>query len=207
MMPPTADYIIGTLSLSPHPEGGFFRETFHDEPILPPSPLDTTSGTLSSNAPTALHNRAASTLIYYLLPYPHFSSLHRIDAAEGWHYYTGTVPLEVVELDPPTLSAGASVTGSATGKSAQPLKVTRLGVDFSKGERPQYVVQKGKWFGARLPKGLAREGDWVLVGCSVAPGFVFEGGFEMGKRELLEREFEGVGNQEVAKVIREMCRE
>ncbi|KPI43109.1 uncharacterized protein AB675_1753 [Cyphellophora attinorum] len=205
-MPPTADEIIKLLSLDPHPEGGFFRETFHDEPILPTSPLDTISGTLSSNAPTALHNRAASTLIYYLLPYPHFSSLHRIDAAEGWHYYTGTIALEVVELDPPILSAEGSVTGSATGKSAQPLRVTRLGVDFASGERPQYVVQKGKWFGARLPK-EAKEGDWVLVGCSVAPGFVFEGGFEMGRRDVLEREFQGVGNEEVANVIREMCRE
>lgn len=205
-MPPTASDLISLLHLQPHPEGGFFRETFRDEALLPPSPLDSLS--LSSTSPTALHNRAASTLIYYLLPYPHFSSFHKIDAAEAWHYYSGTCALEIVELDPPVLSSEAARTAdAATGQAVSPLKVTRLGTEFGTGERPQYVVKKGKWFGARLSKGHAKEGDWVLVGCSVAPGFVFEGGgFEMGKKEVLEEIFADAKDGEVREVIAEMCR-
>ena len=209
---PTAEQIISHLSLQPHPEGGFFTETFRDSPILPTYSSEPLSTPPHDQAPLSLHNRAASTQIYYLLPHPHFSSLHRIDAVEGWHYYMGTVPLEIVELD---------FSNDEEASSATPLKVTRLGTDILAGERPQYVVRKGKWFGARLPKEQAKEGDWVLVGCSVAPGFVFEGGgFEMGKNEVLSEESGhwcrgregdgGVGSEvvmDVQKVIEEMCRE
>jgi hypothetical protein len=58
----TADEIIRTLNLEPHPEGGWFRETFRD---------------------------AASTAIYYLLKAGERSHWHRIDAAEVWHWYAG----------------------------------------------------------------------------------------------------------------------
>lgn len=202
---PTAEEIITLLSLSPHPEGGFFRQTHADSPLLP-----TTSTAPNDSFPTSLSVRPGSTLIYYLLPYPAFSSLHRIDAPESWHYYLGTCPLEIVELDP-------DLPPSAT--SSTPLRITTLGTDLLRGERPQHVVEKGKWFGARLPEKGVGEGDYVLVGCGVAPGFVFEGGgFEMGRvvelREVFER-WRGVGvgdgKGEVGSVVRGllegMCRE
>jgi predicted cupin superfamily sugar epimerase len=63
----TADEIIATLGLQPHPEGGYFRETFRDE-----------------GAP-----RGASTAIYYLLKASERSHWHRVDAAEVWHWYAG----------------------------------------------------------------------------------------------------------------------
>ncbi|MFY9658649.1 MAG: cupin domain-containing protein [Methylocystis sp.] len=66
----SADEVIRELSLAPHPEGGFFRETFRDE------------------APEAA-GRAASTAIYYLLPKGEISQWHRVDAAEIWHFYAG----------------------------------------------------------------------------------------------------------------------
>lgn len=65
----SADDIVRTLGLEPHPEGGFYRETFRDECI---------GG-----------GRAASTAIYYLLPMGEVSAWHRIDAAEIWHFYAG----------------------------------------------------------------------------------------------------------------------
>lgn len=63
----TADEIIETLALEPHPEGGHFRETFRDD-----------------GAP-----RGASTAIYYLLKAGQRSHWHRVDAAEVWHWYAG----------------------------------------------------------------------------------------------------------------------
>jgi predicted cupin superfamily sugar epimerase len=68
-----ADEVIRQLSLTPHPEGGFYRETFRD---------------------SAGGERAASTAIYYLLPQGEISHWHRVDAAEIWHFYDGA-PLEL----------------------------------------------------------------------------------------------------------------
>ena len=76
---PAADWLIRELSLLPHPEGGFYRETYR--------------------SPTLDHRgRPAATMIYFLLPQGHVSRLHRLDADEGWHLYLGG-PLEIYELD------------------------------------------------------------------------------------------------------------
>jgi predicted cupin superfamily sugar epimerase len=68
--PPTAAEIIARLELRPHPEGGFYRETFRD------SRTDT-------------NGRALSTAIYFLLARGERSHWHRIDAVEIWHYHAG----------------------------------------------------------------------------------------------------------------------
>jgi uncharacterized protein len=65
----TVEAIITALSLAPHPEGGFFRETFRDDRLI--------------------NGRAASTAIYYLLAEGQRSHWHRIDASEIWHWYCG----------------------------------------------------------------------------------------------------------------------
>ena len=65
----TPDDIIKALDLKPHPEGGYFRESFRDE--------------------AGAHGRAYSTAIYYLLRAGEASRWHRVDAAEVWHWYTG----------------------------------------------------------------------------------------------------------------------
>jgi uncharacterized protein len=62
--------IVRMLELSPHPEGGFYRETYRD-------------------ARRIEGGRAASTAIYFLLPAGRVSAWHRVDAAEIWHYYAG----------------------------------------------------------------------------------------------------------------------
>jgi uncharacterized protein len=67
--------IIALLDLRPHPEGGYFRETFRD-------PAQDSRG------------RAVSTLIYFFLEAGQLSRWHRVDAAEVWHYYAGA-PLEI----------------------------------------------------------------------------------------------------------------
>jgi Uncharacterized conserved protein len=63
--PIDADHIIRRLGLSPHPEGGYYRETFRD-----------CRGDVSG--------RPASTAIYFLLKAGQTSRWHRIDAVEVW---------------------------------------------------------------------------------------------------------------------------
>jgi predicted cupin superfamily sugar epimerase len=70
----TAEEIVKWLDLKPHPEGGFYRETFRD--CAGPS------------------GRAHSTAIFYLLRAGEISRRHRVDAAEVWHWYAGD-PLEL----------------------------------------------------------------------------------------------------------------
>jgi uncharacterized protein len=124
----TAEEVVDRLGLKPHPEGGFYQETFRDD---------------------------ASTAIYYLLREGDRSAWHRVThAAEVWHYYAGA-PLELC------LSEGR-------GQKV----VIRLGMDLAAGEKPQAVVPPGVWQSARPL------GGWVLVGCTVAPGFEFAS-FEM----------------------------
>jgi len=66
----SADDIVHLLELTPHPEGGHFRETFRD------------AGDGGG--------RAASTAIYFLLRRGECSRWHRVDAAEVWHWYAGS---------------------------------------------------------------------------------------------------------------------
>jgi predicted cupin superfamily sugar epimerase len=74
-----ADRLIQLLDLKPHPEGGYFRETFRD---------DSGSANVDGKA------RAHSTAIYFLLKAGEVSRWHRVDAAEIWHFYRGA-PLEL----------------------------------------------------------------------------------------------------------------
>ena len=65
-----ARQVIEALGLQPHPEGGWFRETFRDT--------------------AADGGRAASTAIFYLLERGQVSAWHRVtDAVEVWHHYAG----------------------------------------------------------------------------------------------------------------------
>lgn len=74
----TADEVIRLLGLQPHPEGGFYRETFR--------------------APAEPGRRGASTAIYYLLREGDASVWHRVHADEVWHHYAGA-PLELTLSD------------------------------------------------------------------------------------------------------------
>jgi predicted cupin superfamily sugar epimerase len=75
--------LIAALDLAPHPEGGFYRETFR-APTLVATPRGP---------------RAASTAIYYLLPAGAASARHRVASDEAWHHYEGD-PLELTVEHP-----------------------------------------------------------------------------------------------------------
>jgi predicted cupin superfamily sugar epimerase len=68
-----ADAIIAALGLKPHPEGGYYNETWRD-------------------------GRGSGTAIYYLLKEGEISAWHRIDATEIWHWYAGA-PLRLTIFD------------------------------------------------------------------------------------------------------------
>ena len=67
-----AEEIIETLGLQPHPEGGWYTQTWRDE----------------------AKPRGVGTAIYFLLRAGERSHWHRVDAAETWHHYIGA-PLEL----------------------------------------------------------------------------------------------------------------
>ena len=94
----------------------------------------------------------AMTSIYYLLKSGEVSRWHRIDATEIWHYHAGSTLKMEISLD---------------GKE---IVEQHLGVTTD--AKPQIVVPSRAWQSART------QGDWTLVGCTVAPAFSFDG-FEM----------------------------
>jgi uncharacterized protein len=113
---------IARLELVPHPEGGWYRQTYRSPLLLPSAALPGYGG-----------NRAAATTIYFLLSGDEFSALHRLRSDEGWHFYAGS-PLVVHVIDP-------------EGAYRQIL----LGSDPDAGQAFQAVVPGGCWFGSSLP--------------------------------------------------------
>ncbi|AOB33584.1 hypothetical protein AKI39_09845 [Bordetella sp. H567] len=76
--------LIDRLALRPHPEGGYYRETYRAEEVV--------------HRPARAVDRSACTAIYYLLSGDAFSAWHRIRSDEIWHFYAGG-PLLVHVLD------------------------------------------------------------------------------------------------------------
>ena len=78
----TADEVIRMLNLEPHPEGGYYRETFRDS--------------------KKIGERSASTAIYFLLKQGEISRWHRIDSVEVWHWCGGApIRLQIRDADGP----------------------------------------------------------------------------------------------------------
>jgi len=147
--------IVERFKLVPHPEGGFFREVYRstvkiEHPGVPGH---------------AQAERAAGTLIYFLLSGKDFSAFHRVRwSDEIWHLYAGG-PLEIVVID-----------------AAGDLDRRILTTDLAAGE-PTTVIPAGTWQSARPLSGAS----WALGGCSVSPGFEYAD-FEMpGRQEMVAR--------------------
>lgn len=96
--------------------------------------------------------RPSGTAIYFLLRGGEDNHWHKVDAVEIWHYYAGA---------PLVLSLAADDDGPATDHL--------LGPDLAGGSAPQVIVPEGHWQKARST------GDYTLVGCTVSPGFRFDG--------------------------------
>jgi predicted cupin superfamily sugar epimerase len=118
----TADYWIKKLDLQPHPEGGYFRETYRSGETIPNRTLPKRfSG-----------DRTFSTCIYYLLKQNQYSAFHTIQQDEIWHFYEGA-PLTLHILNP--IGTYASI---------------KLGRDPEARESLQAIVEAGNWIAAAV---------------------------------------------------------
>jgi predicted cupin superfamily sugar epimerase len=118
----TAEKLVAQYSLLPHPEGGWYKETYRStfNIIQSALPSDFTEG------------RVFSTAIYFLLEQGNFSAFHKIKSDECWHFYAGqTLLVYVINTE---------------GK----LDIIKLGSDIENGEVFQYVVPANCWF-ASIP--------------------------------------------------------
>lgn len=120
----SAQYWIDHFKLQPHPEGGYFRQTYRAPLVLEQSALPVTF-----RGP-----RNASTAIYFLLAGEDFSALHRLRSDEVWHFYAGhTLLVHSIDLEGNQHSI-------------------KLGQNPEACEQFQCVVPSGQWFGSCLER-------------------------------------------------------
>ncbi|MCG8582572.1 MAG: cupin domain-containing protein [Bacteroidales bacterium] len=114
--------IIRALDLSPHPEGGYFKETYRSVGEIKESSL---CGDYKGS-------RNYSTCIYFLLTSDNFSAFHRIKQDEIWHFYDGS-PIRLHVITPEGYYSNHII-----------------GRNIMECEIPQFVVTGGCWFAAEV---------------------------------------------------------
>lgn len=120
-----ADHLIQQYNLQPHPEGGWYKQTYKSKELVSSAALpERFKG-----------DRTFSTAIYFLLEEGNFSSFHKIKSDECWHFYSGD-PLNVYVI----------------GDDGE-LKIITLGSNFDGGQTFQYVVPANCWFASRPAPG------------------------------------------------------
>ena len=118
----SAEEIIKILDLKPHPEGGFYKETYRSHGEIKEDSLDIN-----------YHGkRNFSSCIYFLLTSDTFSAFHRIQQDEIWHFYDGS-PIKLHTI-------------SENGIHSEFI----IGNDLINGQSPQLMVPGGHWFGAEV---------------------------------------------------------
>ena len=121
----TVHQLIQQYNLQPHPEGGWYKETYKSGEYISGSALPERFG----------GSRAFSTAIYFLLEQGNFSAFHRIKSDECWHFYAGD-PLLIYVIQ-------------ANGT----LDIIHLGNDIEKGQVFQFVIPANCWFASRPAPG------------------------------------------------------
>jgi predicted cupin superfamily sugar epimerase len=117
----TSQQLLQQYGLQPHPEGGWYKETYRSSEYIPQMALPE----------SFIGPRVFSTAIYFLLEQGNFSAFHRIKADECWHFYAGD-PLLVYII-----------------RQDGSLDIIHLGSDINKGQLFQYVVPANCWFASR----------------------------------------------------------
>jgi predicted cupin superfamily sugar epimerase len=110
--------VVKHFEMLPHPEGGFYKETYRSEELIDNKALPQ----------RFTGDRHFSTAIYFLLEKGNFSGFHKIQSDECWHFYAGQTLLIYVL--------------HGNGK----LETIQLGNDIVNGEVFQAVVPAGCWF-------------------------------------------------------------
>ncbi len=117
--------LVQNFGLAPHPEGGYYKETYRSAEKITAVCLPGRFG----------GERNFSTAIYFLLESGNFSAFHRIKSDECWHFYAGQALLiHVISKD-----------GS--------LNTVTLGNDIRADQQFQYVVEAGSWFASEVAPG------------------------------------------------------
>ncbi len=112
--------------------------------------------------------RFCGSAIYYFLTKESFSHLHKLSADEMWHFYYGD-PVELIQIN------------DETGEKS----VHHLGMDLLEGERPQVLVKKNTWQGARIIEG--GEYGFTLMGTTMSPSYMDDDFIFGSQEEMLER--------------------
>lgn len=120
----TADQLIALYHLQPHPEGGWYKETYRSNESIPANALPQ----------RFTGSRSFSTAIYFLLEQGNYSAFHKIKSDECWHFYAGDA-LEIFILSP-------------DGE----LEIFLLGNDIENKQVFQHVVPANCWFASRPAK-------------------------------------------------------
>ena len=110
-MDPRAADRIRELGLTPHPEGGYYREVFRSAARV--QPLDSRT------------DRLALTTIYFLLVAGQVSRWHRVASDEVWHHYEGG-PLELFVADAGFHDVSRRLLGPV-GDDSEPVRVVLAG--------------------------------------------------------------------------------
>ncbi|MEC3907296.1 cupin domain-containing protein [Tamlana sp. 2201CG12-4] len=117
-----AEKIANKLNMLPHPEGGYYKETYRSDGEITPNILGT----------DFTGKRNYSTCIYFLLTSDTFSAFHRIKQDEIWHFYKGApIMLHII---------------SEKGNYSNVI----IGNDLENNEFPQYIVKAKNWFAAEV---------------------------------------------------------
>ena len=138
---PDPQQLIKNLNLLRHPEGGWYRETYRSNELIPAHALPERFSA----------DRCFSTAIYFLLESGDISALHRIRSDEVWHFYAGA-PLMIHRFDPDGVYSHAL-----------------LGHNPENGGQFQITVPAGCWFGAEpVGEGFGLAGCTVAPGFDFA---------------------------------------
>ena len=132
-----SDEIIKKLQMIPHPEGGYFKESYRNENI---------------------------SLIYYLLKKNEKSHWHRLTKNEILHFYNGN-PLKLL-----------------ISKDGKNIEEIILNNKINKDQIFHYIVKAGTWFS------MESQGEYSLIGCTVAPPFDYDD-FELAPKDWKPEKF------------------
>jgi hypothetical protein len=132
------EWLITSLDLAPHPEGGWYRRT--------------------GVAPAGEGERPGGSAIYYLLLAGEVSAPHRIDATELWHFYAGD-PLELT-CEAPDGTREARIVGPDLASGQTPQAVVEAGVWQSARPLGRYAL-----VGATVTPAFRFEGFELREGC------------------------------------------
>lgn len=117
-----AQYYIEKLNLTPHPEGGYYKETYRSDEVIEKQGLPERYSS----------KRSFSTSIYFLLRGNEFSAFHKIESDETWHFYAGT-SITIMMID-------------EQGNYSEKI----IGNNLEENNVLEYTIKRHTWFASKV---------------------------------------------------------